>query len=253
MGRWTMILATAVAVGALGGAGCKEEQKPGPVAKGTPSRNRPRGPSAGAPSKADPGATERIKAAAKYGLPHYTPKIQLLPQHIHEVAKVLKQFDKPKLLIWGVGYDSRMWCALNKKGTTFFIEDNCRWAHMTTPQIPCRVILAKYGTRVSQADQLIKKPEALKLTLPPDILQMKFDVLVVDAPDGSHPRAPGRMKSIYMSTLLSHERSHVFVDDFKRPIESKYGDRFLGAKYGAPRVHAGRNHFAHFANGIGPM
>lgn len=183
-------------------------------------------------------------------LPFYDPNIQLDKRHLQVMAKVIRSIPMCRLLVWGVGYDSRFWCAVNQGGTTFIIEDTDKWAKMTTKQIPCRVILADYETTLTQADELLKDSRRLMLELPPDIAKMTFDVIVVDAPDGSHPGAAGRMKSIYMSSILSHEHSHVFVDDYQRKVERKYSDRFLNTKFGPPVVYMERMWLAHFSDAL---
>ena len=179
-------------------------------------------------------------------LPDYTPQIQLLREHIVAVLDVMDRFPDPQVLIWGVGFDSRLWCNENKKGATIFIEDIPEWANLARGQMDCRVVMVKYDTLLPQADELIDHPDRLVLELPDDLEIKKFDVIVVDAPHGFAPDNPGRMKSIYMSNVLSHEGSHVFVDDMGRRVESIYSRRYLTPKFGEPVLIKGRGVFAHY-------
>ncbi len=185
-------------------------------------------------------------AARDRELPDYTPKIQILREQILEVLDAMDTFAAPKVLIWGVGYDSKLWCNENENGTTIFIEDVAEWAELAREQMDCRVVMVEYDTFVRDANALIDQPERLTLELPEDIQAMRFDVIVVDAPQGFSDDKPGRMKPIYMSSLLSHEGSHVFVDDFNRKIERSYSTRYLAPKFGHPVVIGGRGGLAHY-------
>ncbi len=101
--------------------------------------------------------------------------------------------------------------------------------------------------RVSQRDQEAShETHSPDLDLPDDLNGAKFDVIVVDAPQGFAPEKPGRMKSIYMSQGLSHEDSHVFVDDIERRVERIYSEVYLRPKFGDPVIMSGREGFAHF-------
>ena len=108
------------------------------------------------------------------------------------------------------------------------------------------IVMVKYETQRKDWESLIDHPQKLTLELPDDIKNKKFDVIVVDAPEGYLPEKAGRMKSIYMSSLLSTKGSVVFVDDFKRPVENAYAKKYLTPIYGPPKLFAGRGGFAQY-------
>lgn len=180
-------------------------------------------------------------------LPFYSPEIQILKSHLRAVVSVINRIPACKLLIWGVGHDSKLWCTVNKGGTTVFIEDSPKWAAMAAEQMPCRIVMTTYDTERRFADELLGQDDALELEIPADVRKMKFDVIVVDGPAGWKPEAPGRMQSIFMSSKLAHAGSHIFVDDYRRHVESVYAVKYLEPLFGPPRVLPGRLLFAHFA------
>ena len=193
-------------------------------------------------------AAEPIPAAKRdRELPDYTSRIQILREQIVAVLDVIDTFAEPQVLIWGVGHDSKLWCNENKNGTTIFIEDIPKWANLAREQMDCRIVMVEYDTFVRDADQLIEHPERLVLELPDDVGGMQFDVIVVDAPHGFSGDKPGRMKPIYMSSVLSHEGSHVFVDDWGRKVERTYSIRYLSPKFGDPVLIEGRGRIAHYS------
>ncbi len=189
---------------------------------------------------------QKAPPVGNINVPFYTPKIQMRKKHIASVVRIIKQFPKCKLLIWGLGFDSKLWCSVNKNGTTIFIEDSPYWAKKISKEIACKVVLVKYNSKLRNAMKLLKNPKALHLKMPKKILNTKFDVIVVDAPNGYNNDAPGRMKSIFMSSKLIHKNSHVFVDDYKRKVESTFANTFLKPIFGEPTVYTERLHFAHF-------
>jgi len=69
---------------------------------------------------------------------------------------------------------------------------------------------------------------ALK-NLPSQVYEKKWDVMVVDGPNGDSPESPGRMGSIYTASVLarSGNTSDVVVHDVDRMIEKWFSWEFL--------------------------
>ncbi|PWA91365.1 polysaccharide biosynthesis protein [Artemisia annua] len=65
--------------------------------------------------------------------------------------------------------------------------------------------------------------------LPEKLLKTKWDVIVVDGPDGDRPDSPGRMSSIFMAGVLarSGNGTNVIVHDVDRMIEKWFSWEFL--------------------------
>lgn len=155
---------------------------------------------------------------------------QLSKKEYLEVAKVVLMNKPCNLLIFGLGKDSTFWHELNSSGKTIFIEDNPWWYQNIINQAPyLNVILTDYGTKLKDAQTLLNNPEQLQLSLPSSIFETGWDVIFVDGPNGYDNNTPGRMKSIYMSTILAlkSKKTHVLVHDCNREIEKLYCDHFL--------------------------
>lgn len=155
---------------------------------------------------------------------------QLSKKEYLEVAKVVLMNKPCNLLIFGLGKDSTFWHELNSSGKTIFIEDNPWWYQNIINQAPyLNVILTDYGTKLKDAQTLLNNPEQLQLSLPSSIFETGWDVIFVDGPNGYDNNTPGRMKSIYISTILAlkSKKTHVLVHDCNREIEKLYCDYFL--------------------------
>ena len=70
-------------------------------------------------------------------------------------------------------------------------------------------------------------PKLLELPLPGDVLEKKWDIILVDAPGGWNDETPGRMQSIYMSSKLIKTKGEIFVHDCEREIEDIYCNKYL--------------------------
>lgn len=72
---------------------------------------------------------------------------------------------------------------------------------------------------------------ALK-SLPSEVYETKWDLIMVDAPTGYHEEAPGRMSAIYTAGMMARNREEggetdVFVHDVNREVEDKFSRAFL--------------------------
>jgi glucuronoxylan 4-O-methyltransferase len=134
-----------------------------------------------------------------------------------------------RFLVFGLGNDSVFWHSKNKDGRTVFIEDDPSWHATITQRHPfLETYLVNYGTRRTEWAQLLNSPEKLTIDLPPSITNTAWDVILVDAPAGYEDRSPGRMKSIYMASVLVKNGGDVFVHDAERDIEREYASKYMG-------------------------
>ena len=155
--------------------------------------------------------------------------IQMVEGQLFEIVKAL---EKPlNYLVFGLGNDSIFWHETNKGGRTVFIEDNQGWYQKIKGKYPfIEAYRVEYGTKRSEWEALLNCPEKLHLALPDEILNTKWDVVLVDGPPSYLNSLPGRMKSIYMASILVKEGGHVFVHDCQREIECLFCDKYLGKK-----------------------
>lgn len=159
----------------------------------------------------------KIKAA--YG-------IILTAEEILEIKKTIKE--PCNFLIFGLGKDSIFWHNANKSGNTIFIEDTDSWINLIKvkyPEIKAHKVV--YGTKREEWRTLLKRPELLELDLPEEIKSVKWDIVLVDGPQGFSNNTPGRMKSIYMASKLTKNEGLVFVHDMDREVEQEYCKEYL--------------------------
>ena len=136
-----------------------------------------------------------------------------------------------KILVFGLGYDSFLWKRLNGNGKTIFLEDIDDWiSQFRGSGLDIRKI--KYNTKVEDGAQYGFYDKILELNLDDDILNTKWDIILVDGPLGHQPprpwAGPGRMSSLFMAHKLSCPGTTVIVDDYSRPIEKKYSTAYFG-------------------------
>lgn len=125
-------------------------------------------------------------------------------------------------LVFGTGHDSDLWRLANKNGKTVFLENNPKWITNLTD-----TFLVNYTTNIKQADHLLSEYKSgndknLRILLPKEILNVKWDCIFIDSPEGWNDTTPGRMQSIYMTKLLSNTHTNIFIHDCNRYVEDLY-------------------------------
>lgn len=158
--------------------------------------------------------------------------IQLTEQELSVMTNVIKQKNKCNLLIFGLGNDSVYWRSLNTDGNTAFLENDQKWINhikMLSPDI--NAYLVTYTTNLKKWLEEIEQPAKLsEFVLSPDILNKKWDVIIVDAPPGYSESMPGRLQSIYAARELAAEGGSIFVHDVNRELEKTASLHFFGTK-----------------------
>ncbi|EPS63199.1 hypothetical protein M569_11587, partial [Genlisea aurea] len=192
-------------------------------------------------------------------LVHYATSREVPQQSSGEIAlsvNVLKRIGPCNFLVFGLGRDSFMWAALNPRGTTLFLEEDPDWVRKVLSEAPVlRAATVSFRTQLSEADELLRHYQAepdcwpaksslrgntscrLALDMLPDeVYDTEWDVIMIDAPRGYFPEAPGRMSAIYSAAVMARNRrktgsTHVFLHDVDRKVEKTYAEKFLCRKY----------------------
>lgn len=177
-------------------------------------------------------------------------------QEIRMSMEVVRKVGPANFLVFGLGYDSLMWAALNLGGTTLFLEDDPKFYDaITGPNPNITAHLVKYTTKMSEAGELVQhfrnEPEcsatrsflrgnrrcrlALHM-LPDEVYDVEWDLILIDGPKDSYSGAPGRMAPIYSAAVMARNRkrsgvTHVFLHDVHRKVEKVYAELFLCRKY----------------------
>uniref|UniRef100_A0A7N1A2I9 Polysaccharide biosynthesis domain-containing protein n=1 Tax=Kalanchoe fedtschenkoi TaxID=63787 RepID=A0A7N1A2I9_KALFE len=221
----------------------------------------------------------KIPASLAQAIVHYTTSNVTPQQTLDEIsvsARVLEQKSPCNFLVFGLGYDSLMWSALNYGGRTVFLDEDEAWIKQISRRFPMlESYRVTYDTKVTQAKELmehglgasackeVKDPRrsACRLALkglPGEVYETKWDLIMVDAPTGFHDEAPGRMSAIYTAGVMARNRegggeTDVFVHDVDRNVEDQFSKAFLCEGY--LRKQQGRiRHFtipSHRADGDG--
>ncbi|XP_054778495.1 glucuronoxylan 4-O-methyltransferase 1-like [Prosopis cineraria] len=190
------------------------------------------------------------KALIHYSTSTITP--QQTSKEISVTSRVLEKKSPCNFLVFGLGHDSLMWSSLNHGGRTVFLEEDEAWIEQIRRRFPgLESYHVTYDSKVNEADNLMevgKGPEctavgdprysmcqlALK-GLPSEIYEIKWDLIMVDAPTGYYEEAPGRMTAIYTAGMMARNResgeTDVFVHDVNREVEDKFSRAFLCDKY----------------------
>lgn len=199
-------------------------------------------------------APVQLEAIIHYATSHIVPQ-----QNYAEISitfNVLKTRSPCNFLVFGLGYDSLMWNALNPGGRTLFLEEDPKWVQTVLKGAPVlRANAVKYKTHLSQADELlshyksepdcspqkadIRGPTKCRLALtglPNEFYETEWDLIMIDAPRGYYAEAPGRMGAIFSAAVMARNRkgpgnTHVFLHDVNRRIEKVYAEEFLCKKY----------------------
>ena len=160
---------------------------------------------------------------------HYRPEMQLSPYQAQTIGTAIRSRSPGcRLLVFGLGHDSELWLALNADGETCFCESSPRWIEMIGSRLHGARIreMPTYDLTVATSASL--PPEALSAyPPPPDLAAIAWDVILVDAPPGYQPTDPGRAVAIHWASELAGRGTHVFVDDYERPLEERFATALL--------------------------
>ena len=149
---------------------------------------------------------------------YYNSNIQLDKDVIKDIFNQFKP--NTKMLVFGLGYDSKMWYEGNNKNT-FFIENNDEYIKLNINHIPSENII-KYDYEITCSSSFNLTDNKIKeFRIPEKILnEAPFDIIIIDGPEGFSLTKPGRLIPCYWSTLLSKPGSIIYIDDAKRKLEN---------------------------------
>ena len=147
---------------------------------------------------------------------YYNSKIQLCKDVIDDVFTHITS--DTKMLVFGLGYDSKMWYEGNSKNT-FFIEHDQTYIDLNK-DIPASNIIKYNYTTICSESMKLSDDKINSFIIPENIInQAPFDIIIIDGPTGGHPNSPGRLIPCYWSTLLSKPGTIIYIDDSSRPLE----------------------------------
>ncbi|XP_049393154.1 probable methyltransferase At1g27930 [Solanum stenotomum] len=170
------------------------------------------------------------------------------------------------ILVFGLEtqYSSQI-STINRGGFTVFLEDNpakIKLYNSTSKANSTRIHRVEYQTVARDAYKILKharqnqkdsyisatassskhdlysnssrkcKFMSLVPNVPKEVYEVKWDLVIVDGPDGDKPESPGRMAAIYIAGVLARRSknkngTHVLVHDVDRMIEKWFSWEFL--------------------------
>lgn len=211
------------------------------------------------------GEKQGLPLAVAEALVHYTTSNTTPQQTADEIGvslRVLQRRAPCNFLVFGLGFDSPMWAALNHGGRTVFLEEDASWIESVRAKHPAlESHHVAYDTVLTDADALlalrdhpacVSQPDLAAAAasdcrlalrgLPPVFRDLEWDLIMVDAPTGWTPQSPGRMGAIYTAGMAARARrpghgpTDVFVHDVDRPVEDAFSKAFLCEGYLAEQV-----------------
>ena len=166
------------------------------------------------------------------------------------ICSAISMFQKPDVLIFGIGLDSSLFCKattdIHPLSNIYFIENDEKWrkkSQWITKDISsrCHVIDMNYETNLEEWMNYLGREDELASKiisqLPTAIQKTFFDVILVDGPVGSKFGQHGRMSSLSAASKLIRQDGMgvVFVDDFHRFVELIFGRYLFRSKFGIER------------------
>ncbi|XP_031287572.1 glucuronoxylan 4-O-methyltransferase 1-like [Pistacia vera] len=206
------------------------------------------------PENCSPSCSKIPKSLAQ-ALIHYTTSTITPQQTLKEIsvtARILEKKSPCNFLVFGLGHDSLMWSSLNYGGRTIFLEEDEAWIEQVRRRFPMlESYHVTYDSKVNQANNLMevgKGPECTVVSdpkfsmcqlalkgLPAEVYDIKWDLIMVDAPTGYYEEAPGRMTAIYTAGMMARNKeigeTEVFVHDVNRVVEDNFSKEFLCEGY----------------------
>lgn len=154
------------------------------------------------------------------------------------IAKIIKFKSPCNVLVFGLGNDSYLWKKMNNNGTTLFIENYKDWINKF-PDLSDDIVHVDYTTTVLDYPDNLSESNLFLSSLPRKVLDIKWDVIIVDSPVGHNPPckncdlcsidnpAPGRMSSIYTASKIIKNNGIIIIDDINRQIENDCSVRYF--------------------------
>ena len=136
---------------------------------------------------------------------------------------------RPKMLVFGLAYDSELWSALTYHNT-YFVEDNLEYIEVARVD-PSRIFQYDYGDITVSQSFTITDAELAIWPLPSGLVEKgPFDIILIQGPTSYNKACPGRLLPVFWSSkVLSKPGSVIYVDDSRRPLEAYCIDHFFGS------------------------
>ena len=156
---------------------------------------------------------------------HYDRKIQIAKSVINDIHDEVAKIKDCRLLIFGLGFDSKMWSACCEHVT--FVEDNPTYVALNKDLDQESIVQCKYHTTVASCWTMSQ--EELVAENPPQELVARgpYDIVLIDGPWGEG-NGPGRLLPACWTRKLVKDGGIVYMDDVSRPLETYIVAKMFG-------------------------
>ncbi|KAK9748306.1 hypothetical protein RND81_02G049200 [Saponaria officinalis] len=180
--------------------------------------------------------------------PYPRPK-PITKKEFRFLSSIISKKAPCNLLVFGWEAQYRHLAKINVAGKTVFLVDAPERIRKLRRANNTRIYKVNYKTKAKEAYKLLKYAreehacapnvgtagksacELTLLGLPDDVYRIKWDVILVDGPSSNGPEDPGRMTTIYTSSLIArgaeNATANVVIHDVDRIIEKWYSREFL--------------------------
>lgn len=134
-----------------------------------------------------------------------------------------------KVLVFGLGYDSKLWYNANGCKDIWFIESEDSYINESDDIDPKYIIKYKYDNINVKMSFDLSIDEIKKRGVPQVAWEnTPYDLIIVDGPTGFDDTKPGRLLPIYWSyKYFSRTGTIIYVDDVERELENYSINKFF--------------------------
>lgn len=159
---------------------------------------------------------------------NYNPKILLGKDIILDILEELIGKNK-KVLVFGLGMDSKMWYLANEKKNIWFIEHDDNYIKLNSDIDSSCIIKYDYANINVKKSFSLSNDDIENYPIPDIISQnAPYDLIIVDAPTGFNDETYGRLLPIYWTAkYFSKHGTIIYVDDVERSLENYCVNKFL--------------------------
>ena len=159
---------------------------------------------------------------------YFDAEIQLDPSVVSDVLDDILAHSG-RVLIFGLGYDSKMWYQAAGGNRITFIENDPEYVALNGDLNRSSIVLFDYDSIDVGTSFGMLEEKTIQYSLPPSVLAgAPYDVILIDGPPGYRAELPGRYLPIFWSSRsLSHPGTLVYVDDVDRKLEADAVHRYL--------------------------
>lgn len=159
-----------------------------------------------------------------------------------EITRELLKMRPCNMLIWGAGNDIWLWAAANIQGQIAALESDRQWLKTSAGKVRESVhfVSVSFKQKVAKSAGLLEHPMKVDLLVdvPSNLSETAWDIVLVDGPAGNSLDSPGRMESLYTSSVLIanvvrrwRKNVTLYIHDASRDVERNWADAVFGTAY----------------------